>query len=234
MSDDEDSKLNVSDDESEVLSESESESEEEEEVEVPKVKKMSRVTETKLGEILKSTELPPKAKRAYATRKPLSEEAKEGRRQNMAKARAARSAYAAARRVVALKQQLTKYDIQESSSSEDEEIYLSKKPKAKVLPTKKQEKLDAEKDNPPILAKTKKTPKDHIEKIVVDGAKTLAKKKSKKETDERIRLLEAVVLDSAKKDKKNRSRKTIININKSEDEKTSVVDSKKIFLDLGI
>ena len=226
--------------ESEV-SNSESESSQSE-VEVPVVKAppKKRVTKKDLGEIQRSDSPPPKARRKYAPRAPLSEEAKDKRRENLAKARAVRSAYAAERRRVKLEQELNNYQVQEESESSDEELVLTKKSKQKILPTKKEEKLQKEiaeaKEGKKILAKKKREPKEPKEKIVVDGPKTLEKKKIRKRQEERLRALEAITLDNAKKEKVDRSRQTIINIggNEVSKEKISVQETKKMLLDLGL
>ena len=220
-------------------SESESsESESEEELPPPPPVKRGKgsrsvkgITRSTLGEIERSDSPPPPPRRKYQPRKPLSEEAKEARRQALVKARAARSAYAAQRRVEELQKQIGRYDIkEEESSSSDEEIVLTRKTKQKVLPTKKQEALDS---GVKIEARKKKEKKE--EKIPVDGPRTLEKKKTAKEQEKRLKMLEQMVLDGALSKKKKKSKQTIININTSDPpSKSEKSDMKKMLLDLGI
>lgn len=240
--------LSESDNDNTVLTLSQSESssdDSEEEIQIPQPKKTGRgaskygrVTSTDIGKIERSDSPPPPPRRKYAPRKPLTEEGKQIRRDNLVKARAARSAYAAQRRVDELSQQLGKYKIRDAeSSSDEEEIILTSKKKQKVLPTKAQEKR-AKLDK--ALPKQRKVEPqiDDTEKIEVDGSKTLEKKRLRKQQEERLKVLEQMVLDQAKKEKKDRSRKTIINITPGDLEKAKVqptsLEVKKLFLDLGI
>ena len=187
-----------------------------------------KISQKSLGEIEESNEPPPPARRKYAPRKPLSEEAKENRRNALIKARAVASANASQRRILKLKKELGHYNIveEEDSSDSEDEIVLQKRKKQVVLPTKRDEKISQ--------VETHVIPKKKKEKpvLTVPGPETLKKEKTTKELKERMKQLEIMILEQKKEKKEDRKKTININIGKEENEK--VLEVKKMLLDLGL
>ena len=217
-------------------SECESEVEEKEEVPVTKgnkAKKPQKISRTSLGEIERSDSPPPPPRVRKAPRKQSSEEVYQKRCENLAKARAARSALAAQKKKDKLQAELDRYDIrEESSSSSEDEIVLTKKRKQQViLSEKEQKKLETKTHTLPKI-------KEKEPKIEVDDVKSIAKRKARKLRDAKLAALEEAVNKSAAEKKKDRRKTTIINVNsapeKKAESKVTTEAVTKLFLDLGI
>jgi len=209
---DEDQLIFTSDsDESDSGTESESESEPEIITPAPKkATKAKKITPSNLGPIEEDPTPPPPPRKHFQMHNPVTDKRKIACIENLKKARAARSAKAALRKQEELQKQLGMYEFKQPSESEssDEEIVLTKRKTQKTLPKEK-----------PVYEKqviTLPKEKKEKEKIVLEHPSTIKKQKEIKELREKLANLEKIVIQQTLDKKKERRKKTIINVNTNE------------------
>ena len=217
------------DTDTESESESESESEVEEVVIPVKSKKTKKITPSKLGHIEQDPTPPPPPRKPYQVKDPAADRRKITSLKNLEKARAARSAKCAQRKQEELQRKLGQYEFKQESESEssDEEIILTKRKTQQTLP----------KETPVLEKKVYTLPKEKKEKkkIVVDHPNTSSRKKKIKHLEQQVANLEQIVAQQSKDKKKDRRKKTIINIqNAPLVEEPLKVDKRKVLFDMGI
>ena len=213
MSVEDDEQLIFTSDSEESESGTSSESESEPEVIAPAPKKATKpkkITPSKLGPIHVDPTPPPPPRVYYQTHNPITDKRKLSSIENLKKARAARSAKAALRKQEELKKQLGQYEFKQPSESEssDEEVVLTTRKVQKTLPKEK-----------PVLEKKVYTlPKEKKEKakIILEHPSTIKKEQKIKELTEKLANLEKIVIQQSMENKKERRKKTIINVNTNE------------------